>query len=213
MATIIIPVLALIVARWLNLMSVSSLLPGILAIAIIAAGMVNLGIATAYERYYGVLKRLGSSPLSRLALISAKILSILALEVIQVIILVLVAWFAYDWRLEGSLLTALLAIILGTIMFSAFGLWMAGTLRSELTLVLANGLFLVFMFLSGGMVPLDRLPVGLATLSTFLPATALTQALQQSLTPGSSVPIWPLLTLGIWAVFFVLLASRTFKWE
>ena len=44
--------------------------PGILALAIISTSLVNLGIATAFERVYGVLKRLGGSPLPRSGLIA-----------------------------------------------------------------------------------------------------------------------------------------------
>ena len=51
---------------------VDFLVPGILALAIMSTGMVSLGIATAYERHYGVLKRLGGSPLTRPQLIAAK---------------------------------------------------------------------------------------------------------------------------------------------
>src|SRR5712664_3735837 len=67
--TLFIPVLLLIFFSALKIIPVTGnesvidfLLPGILALAIISAGLVSLGIATAYERYYGVLKRLGSSP-------------------------------------------------------------------------------------------------------------------------------------------------------
>ena len=49
--------------------SVEALLPGVLALAIIATGLVNLAIATAYERSYGVLKRLGGSPLGAAGLV------------------------------------------------------------------------------------------------------------------------------------------------
>ena len=51
-------------------------LPGTLALAVIAAGLVNLGIATAYERSYGVLKRLGGSPLGRTGLMTAKVVAV-----------------------------------------------------------------------------------------------------------------------------------------
>src|SRR6266480_2674741 len=101
--TLIVPVVLLIFFTSLNLVpktgesTINFLLPGILALAIIAAGMVNLGIATAYERYYGALKRLGASPLSRSGLIIAKILSILILEVVQVLLLVGVA-VLFGWR-------------------------------------------------------------------------------------------------------------------
>jgi ABC-2 type transport system permease protein len=41
---------------------VDRMLPGSIALAIIASSMVSLAIATGYERSYGVLKRLGGSP-------------------------------------------------------------------------------------------------------------------------------------------------------
>src|SRR6266571_1111040 len=84
--TLVVPVLLLIFFASLNIIpattgkAVDFLLPGILALAVMAAGMVSLGIATAYERYYGVLKRLGSSPLPRSGLIIAKVISVLALR-------------------------------------------------------------------------------------------------------------------------------------
>src|SRR6266487_2373842 len=140
LVTLIVPVLLLIFFASLNIIPatngspVNFLLPGILALAIIAAGMVNLGIATAYERYYGVLKRLGSSPLSRGGLIVAKVIAILILEVLQVVILVGVAMLLYGWRPAGSLPLALLAIVLGTVTFATLGLAMAGTLCAEMTL-------------------------------------------------------------------------------
>src|SRR6266480_3064128 len=92
--TLIVPVLLLVFFASLNIIpattgkAVDFLLPGILALAIMAAGMVSLGIATAYERYYGVLKRLGSSPLPRSGLIIAKVISVLALEFVQVLVLI-----------------------------------------------------------------------------------------------------------------------------
>src|SRR3989442_8814575 len=105
--TLVVPVLLLIFFASLNIIpattgkAVDFLLPGILALAVMAAGMVSLGIATAYERYYGVLKCLGSSPLPRSGLIIAKVISVLALELIQAVILVGVAAIFYGWRPAG----------------------------------------------------------------------------------------------------------------
>src|SRR4029078_9714459 len=62
---------------------VDFLVPGVLALAVMSSAMVSLGIATGYERRYGVLKRLGSTPFSRASLLTAKTLNVLALEVGQ----------------------------------------------------------------------------------------------------------------------------------
>ncbi len=219
LVTLIVPIMLLVFFASLNIApaingnAINFLLPGILAIAIMAAGMVNLGIATAYERYYGVLKRLGSSPLPRSGLIIAKVISILILEAIQVLLLVVVAVLLYHWQPAGSALLTLLAIALGTITFAAFGLAMAGGLRAELTLAGANALFLAFVFLGGGVVPLSRLPGPLSALAELLPATALTQALQATMNSNRGVPTFPLSVLTVWAVLMLVIAIRTFKWE
>src|SRR5438270_8252777 len=169
--TLIVPVVLLVFFASLNIVpatngkAVNFLLPGMLALAVMATGMVSLGIATAYERYYGVLKRLGSSPLPRSGLIIAKVISVLALEVIQVIVLVGVAILFYGWRPAGSPLLALLVMAIGTVTFSALGLAMAGALRAEATLAGANALYLLFLLLGGGILPLSHLPTPLAALA------------------------------------------------
>ncbi len=219
LVTLIIPVLLLIFFASLNIVpavngsAINFLLPGILAIAIMAAGMVNLGIATAYERYYGVLKRLGSSPLPRSGLIIAKVISILVLEVVQVLLLVAVAVLLYSWHPSGSLLLTLAIIALGTITFAGLGLAMAGALRAEMTLAGANALFLIFILLGGGILPLAHLPAPLAAVAQLLPAAALTQSLQAAMTNGSAFPTFPFSVLLIWAIVVLLVAIRTFKWE
>src|SRR5436853_3705284 len=90
LVTLIVPVVLLIFFTSLNIVptvnghAVNFLLPGILALAVMAAGMVNLGIATAYERYYGVLKPLCASPLPLSRLMISEVIGISVLEVCQV---------------------------------------------------------------------------------------------------------------------------------
>ncbi|HEX6554579.1 MAG TPA: ABC transporter permease [Ktedonobacteraceae bacterium] len=217
--TLIVPVILLIFFTTLNIApavnghAVNFLLPGILALAVMAAGMVNLGIATAYERYYGVLKRLGASPLSRSGLIIAKVISILVLEVVQVILVVGIAATLYGWQPAGSPLLAVLVMALGTVTFAAIGLAMAGALRAEITLAGANALFLLFVLLGGGILPLSHLPAPVAALAQFLPAAAFTQALQATMSNSTAFPGFALVVLAIWAVAMLIIAIRTFKWE
>ncbi|HEY7122847.1 MAG TPA: ABC transporter permease [Ktedonobacterales bacterium] len=216
--TVIVPVVLLVFFASLNIVPagtkpVDFLLPGILALAVMATGMVSLGIATAYERYYGVLKRLGGSPLPRSGLVTAKILSVLALEALQIVLLVGIAALAYGWRPAGDWLITLLTLILGTAAFAGLGLAMAGALRAEATLAGANGLYLVFLLLGGGILPLSHLPGPLAGLAQFLPAAALTDALRASMTNGAAFPTSDLILLAIWAAGILLFTIRSFKWE
>jgi len=221
--TVVVPVLLLVFFASLGVVQagtsrpVTFLLPGMLALAVIATGMVSLGIATAYERYYGVLKRLGASPLPRSGLIAAKALSVVALEILQVALLVVVAAVGYGWRLPptGALAAVgitLLAIILGTLAFAALGLAMAGRLRAEATLAGTNGLYLAFLLLSGAVLPLDHLPGVLQPIARALPSTALTDALRGALQSGT-LQSGDVLLLAAWAAVFLVIAVRTFRWE
>ena len=76
---------------------VTFLVPGILALAIVSTSLVNLGISTAFERAYGVLKRLGGSPLPRSGLVTAKIVTVVVVEIGQAILLLAVATLGLGW--------------------------------------------------------------------------------------------------------------------
>lgn len=224
LATIVFPVAVLLFFAGTSVIPLATrpvdfLLPGSIALGVIAAGLVNLGIATAYDRSYGVLKRLGGSPLPRWGLVVAKVLAVGVLEAIQVVVLVAVAVVTFGWVPGPGWSPVLLvtALVLGTVAFAGLGLLLAGTLRAEATLALANGLFLAFLMLGGIILPIDHLPGSLQALAAALPANALSVLLRAALDSGgagaaASVPE-PLWVLTAWAAFAILLAARRFRWE
>jgi ABC-2 type transport system permease protein len=192
---------------------VDFLLGGTIALAIVATGLVNLGIATAYERHYGVLKRLAGSPLPRSGLLGAKLLTVLVVEVAQVVLLVAIAVVVLGWRFPPSSSVPLLAVamVLGTLVFAGLGLALAGTLRAETVLALANLLFLGFLAVGGIVVSLDQLPGWMATASRLLPATALAELVRIAL-GASADALPPTLVLAVWSI--VAGAGLTaFRWE
>jgi ABC-2 type transport system permease protein len=218
LVTIVIPVALLVFfasARVLpaGARAIEFLLPGTLALAVISTSLVSLGIATAYERYYGVLKRYGATPFPRSGLVTAKVLAICAVEAVQIILLIAIAVLAFGWRPHGSLLLALLALMLGTAAFGGIGLTMAGALRAEATLAGANGLFVFFLLLGGLFVPLSHLPSWLASPARYLPATALAAVLRSVLRSDGHIPLMSAAVLVVWAVVAPIAATRAFRWE
>jgi ABC-2 type transport system permease protein len=191
---------------------VDFLVPGVLALAVMSSAMVSLGIATGYERRYGVLKRLGSTPFSRASLLTAKTLNVLALEVVQTVAIV-VTGIALGWDASGGLIAAVGLLLLGTIAFAGIGMLLAGTLRAEANLAVANGLFLALLFLGGMAYPLHKLPDALETFAKALPAAALSETLRGVLDRGASFPVGELVVLVIWAIAAPLAAARWFRWE
>ncbi|HLX33618.1 MAG TPA: ABC transporter permease [Candidatus Limnocylindrales bacterium] len=220
LVTIVIPTVVLLFFATVGVLPgiagrpVDFLLPGSLALAVIATGMVNLGIATGYDRQYGVLKRLGGAPVPRTSVIVAKVAAVIAIEVAQVVLLVGVAAIVLGWRPAATAQPLLLiaALLIGTAAFAGLGLLMAGTIRAEATLALANGLFLAFLMLGGIVIPIDHLPGPLADAARLLPAWALSESLRIALGSGAD-PALPLGVLGVWASGAIALAIWTFRWE
>jgi ABC-2 type transport system permease protein len=191
---------------------VDFLVPGVLALAVMAAAMVSLGIATGFERRYGVLKRLGSTPLSRGGLLAAKTATVLLFELVEALLIV-VTGIALGWSPPGDgLVPALALLLIGTIAFAGIGLLMAGTLRAEANLAAANALFLVLLFLGGMAYPLDKLPGALQAIAKLLPAAALSDTVRSVLST-QPFPTGQFVVLLAWAVAAPLAAAHWFRWE
>lgn len=192
--------------------AIDFLAPGILALAIMSTAMVSLGIGTGFERQYGVLKRLGATPLGRPRLLAAKITMVLVVEAIQIAILVPTS-LVLGWEPTWSLALAVPAYVLGTAAFAGIGLLMAGTLRGTVTLAAANGLYIVLLLLGGMIIPLSKLPGPVAALAELLPAGALAETMGAAFTPGASAGAQAWIVLTVWAVGTPLAAARFFRWE
>lgn len=191
---------------------VTFLAPGLVALAVMSTAMVSLGIATGFERQYRVLKRLGATPLGRPRLLGAKVMSIVAIEIVQVVLLVVVA-LLLGWNPGGPVGLAVPAVLLATVAFAGLGLLMAGALRAEVTLAAANGLYLLLLLLGGMIFPLSKLPGGLRAVARGLPSGALSDALHGALSAGGSVPARAWIVLAVWAVVAPVAAARWFRWE
>jgi ABC-2 type transport system permease protein len=217
--TLVIPVLLLVFFSVVDVLPsgtqepVDFLLPGIVALAVMSTSMVSLGIATGFERTYTVLKRLGATPLTRGELVAAKMLSVAAVEVLQLVILVPLG-VLLGWQTGGgTAILALPAVLLGTAAFSGIGLTLAGTLRGEINLAAQNGLYLVLLLLGGMVIPMSSLPGPLRTVCEYLPSSALADVMRDSLTGAGNRPGLSWVVLAAWAVVAPVTAARTFRWH
>jgi ABC-2 type transport system permease protein len=217
LVTLGIPVFLLIFFSYVHVLPtgdkkpVDFLAPGVLALAVMSTAMVSLGIATGFERSYGVLKRLGTTPLGRPRLLAAKILSVLAVEAVQVVVLVVVA-VLIGWRPHVSVGLAIVAELLATVAFAGLGLLMAGALRAELNLAIANGVYIVLLLIGGIVFPISKLG-GFSAIAKLLPAAALSGVLQSSLGGSGSISAESLVVLVAWAVVAPLVAGLTFRFD
>jgi ABC-2 type transport system permease protein len=193
--------------------AVDVLTPGVLALAVMSTSFTSLAIATGFERRYGVLKRLGSSPLPRSGLLAGKVGSLLVVEALQVVVLAIAAlllgWSPHPGA--AGLVGALLCALLGTAAFASLGLFVAGALRAEATLAVANLVYLLLM--AGGAVVLPAGTYGGPdAVLEYLPSGALGHGMRTAFL-GGTLPVVPLLVLLAWTAVGTLLTARTFKWE
>jgi ABC-2 type transport system permease protein len=219
--TLIIPVLLLLAFGHENLISIGSgsridfVVPGILALAVLSTAFTGQAIGTGFERRYGVLKRLGATPLSRRGLIAAKTLTVLTVELGQFAIVMIIGTLL-GWRPVASPAAAAwvpLLLLAGTAAFSGIALLMAGTLRAEATLAGANLLYLILLGLGGVLFPLTKFPAAIRPVLKLLPAGALSDGLRATLAHSAGLPLSDLLVLCAWAIVAIALAVRTFRWE
>ncbi len=192
---------------------IDELTPGVLALALMSTSFTSLAIATGFERRYGVLKRLGASPLPRQGLLLGKVGALLLVEVLQVVVVGGLA-LLLDWSPEltvRGLGGALVMAVLGTAAFASLGLFVAGALRAEATLAVAN-LVYVLLAAGGGLVLPASAYGGFSGVVGWLPSGALGGGLRESLLAGT-FPLGPSLVLLAWAALGTLLTVRTFSWE
>lgn len=220
--TVVIPVLLLALFAEVPLIALPSprvafLVPGVLALAVMSTAFTGQAIATGFERQYGVLKRLGATALSRPLLLAAKTLGVLAVEALQAVLVVGVG-LALGWSPgtgpPGAAAAAGL-LVLGTAAFSGLGLLLAGTLRAEATLALANLVYLLLLAIGGVVFPLDRFPGPLRALAGALPTGALAEGLRGALAGAGAgaVPGHTWAVLAAWALAGLAAAAATFRWE
>ncbi|SDT78606.1 ABC transporter permease [Actinoplanes derwentensis] len=184
--------------------------PGVLALTVMSTAFTGQAITTGYERSYGVLKRLGASPLTRPGLLIAKTAAVLAQIVVQVLVLALVG-FAVGWRPEaGALLPAVGVTVLAAAGYSGLALLLASVLKPETTTGAATLIYVVMLSVGGIMFGAPDLG---AAGWFLLPLAAHAEALREALMHGGSVPLGIWAALLAWAIVWPAAAARNFKWE
>ncbi|GAA4744788.1 ABC transporter permease [Nocardioides endophyticus] len=184
--------------------------PGVIALAVMSTSFTSLAIATGFERRYGVIKRLGSSPLPRSGLLAGKVLALLMVQLLQTIVIGGVGQLL-GWTPEPGVLGVALAVLLGTAAFASLGLFVAGVLRAEATLAAANLIYLLLMAGGGVVLPLSAYGA-FGDIVRWLPSGALGESMRIAFIDGG-VAWRDLGVLIIWAVLGTVLTARTFKWE
>lgn len=191
---------------------IDAAVPTVFAVSIIATCFTSLAIGTGFERRAGALRYLGTTPLTRVDLVFGKLIATAALTFMSVAVVAVVGLFL-DWRPSlAGLAAGLVVALLACAAWVSWAMVLAGALRAEAVLAIANGLFLVFVMFGGIVIATADMPGAIGSVVSLLPSAALATGLRLSLGSGE-VPFVPIIILAVWTVAGFALARRTFRWE
>ena len=222
MLNIIFPVMALIALRFTGLIDeyansvgvsrMDAAVPGVLALCVISTALSGQGIATGFDRRYGVLRFLATTPLGRNGLIMGKCIAVLVVVAIQ-FTLVAVLGYGLGWRPDAIAVSrSIITMIMGAGAFTALGLLIAGTVRAEATLAIVNIAWVILAGAGGVVFPLKSFPDWYAAVVAWSPSAALGDALRGNFIQHQWLadPHWVII---VWTVVIGFIASRKFKWS
>jgi ABC-2 type transport system permease protein len=174
----------------------------VLTVSVLSGAFASLAIATGFERRSGALRFLGTTPLKRSELLGGKFLATALVTALSAAVVCVTALIV-GWHPTPAAWWALPVLVLGTATCAAWGMLLAGILRAEAVLAVANGVFLALIMFGGVIVPAASLPAGLGTLAPWLPSGALADAFRSCLVDLAPPPLDSI----------AVAASRTFRWS
>ena len=195
--------------RWGDL---SVLAPSVQALAVWSSAFTSVAISTGFERRYGVLERLAATPLQKSGLLAGKAVGIVAIVVFQLLVITAAALYI-GWRPAFRVTSGAAASLLVVLAVAAFVSWalvLAGQLRAELTLTVANLVYVLLLVGGGLVIPVDRYPAAVQPIVQLLPTGALGEGLRAA---ASGVVLgWPIMVLLGWLAAGMLVARKAFRW-
>jgi len=191
-------------------------LPGILGMNMMFSSLFGVGYVVVRYRKNGFLKRLRATPLRSVEFVIAQVVSRLMLIVLITSFLFLGTKFFLDTRMDGSYLTLLVVLIVGSISLISLGLMISARVTSE---ELAGGFLNMvtwpMMMLSGVWFSLESANEWVQRVSNIFPLTHILDAARAVMIDGAGfVEIAPQLTiLVIMSTIFLSFGALVFRWH
>lgn len=181
---------------------------GVLGLAIASTAFTGQAISTGFDRRYGVLRQLATTPLGTTGLIWGKLLAVLLVVAVQ---FALIGGIALVLGITAPVahLAVVVAGLLGTAVMLTWGLVLAGTLRAEATLALANLLWVLMASVGGLVVAHDGL---WGALVAWTPSGALGDAMRSAVLDGA-IDLRACAVLLAWTLLGLLAARRFFDFD
>ena len=192
------------------------LVPGLLGMGLLGGGLWGVGFVTVDMRIRHLLKRFLATPMKRTHFLASLMISRMLFMIPEVVLLVLFSGFVFGVEIQGSIISVIVLILLGAVMFSGLGLLIACRAQTlEAVSGLMNLVMLPMWVMSGIFFSSERFPDAIQPFIKILPLTALIDSLRAVMLEGASLfSVGSELTIMvIWSVATFLLALKWFRWN
>jgi ABC-2 type transport system permease protein len=195
---------------------VDFLVPGLIGMNLMSAGMWGVGYALVDMRIKKLLKRLLATPMRATdfmgALMAVRVLS----TVVEVSTLLGFAWLALGVPVRGPVASVLAVALLGALCFAGLGIAVASRAQRIETVSGLMNLVMMPMFVGSGVFfSVERFPAAVQPVLRAMPLTALNDALRAVTLEGAGlVSQGPRLALvAAWGAIGFVLGLRMFRWS
>ena len=192
------------------------LVPGLLGMNLMGTGMWGMGFNIVNARMKKLLKRFVATPMKKSDYLVSHFLSRLVFLVLEVGVLIVFAWWAFDVRVNGSFLLFALICLLGGAAFACLGVLVASRAKTiEAVSGLMNLTMVPMWVCSGVFFSYERFPDASLPFIRALPLTALNDALRRVMNDGLGIESVSreLLTLAVWTVVTYVVGLKIFRWQ
>lgn len=190
--------------------------PGIVALALVSATVVNLTIGLTYQRERGTLKRVRSTPLPPWVFMAGRIATATVITVLMVVAVTLLGRVVFGVDVPTHTLPGLLlTVLMGTAACCAAGFALSSFVPSENAApAVVNAVVLPLYFFSGVFIP--DVPAWMSRVAAFFPVRHIFDGIRVAFDPattGAGIRAGDLAVLAAWGVGCALLAVRFFRWS
>jgi ABC-2 type transport system permease protein len=202
---------------WFNedLVSRDFIMPGVvvLVLALVGAQLTSLTISREWER--GTMEVLVSTPITRMELMTGKILPYFFIGLLDAALCLLIAVFWFETPFRGAVPTLFLTTALFLVVVLGLGYFISASIKSQIA---ASQIALVATLmpttlLSGFAFPIDQMPPFIQGITFLVPARYYFSILKAIFLKGSGLGdlIAPTALLAVYAAIVGLLATRAFR--
>jgi ABC-2 type transport system permease protein len=195
--------------------TIDAAIPSLSAVIICMTGLMSTTVTMTTYREKGILRRLGTTPVSPLIVLAAQVVVVFAMTCLGMLLLIAAGKLVYHVRFEGNAFSMLGGFVLSSLSFFGIGFILAGIMRTVRSAwVVAMVLLYPMLFLSGAFFSVELLPAAIQKVSALIPLTYVVNLLR-GLWFGES---WGehLLDVGVLVgmlVLGVIISAKTFRWE